>query len=74
MPYSSFPPHPTGLTPAQERAWNQRCQTAGRIIAQQAAITGGPDTEVIVHLQPYVRGEITLGQAIGRLLDHHARH
>ena len=74
MPCSSFPPLPAGLTPAQERAWTQRCWTAGRIIAQQAATAGGPDAEVIIHLQPYVRGEITLGQAIGRLLDHQARH
>jgi hypothetical protein len=74
MPCSSFLPLPDGLTPGQERAWNQRCQTAGRIIAQQAATTGGPDAEVIIHLQPYVRGEISLGQAIGRLLDYQARH
>lgn len=73
MPCFSFLPLPAGLTPAQECEWHQRCWTAGRILAQQAATTGGPDAEVVIHLQPYVRGEITLGQAIGRLLDHQAR-
>jgi len=71
--YSSFHPLPDGLTSSQQRAWHQRCQTAGRILAQQAATTGGPDAEVFAHLRPYVHGEITLGQAIGRLLDHQAR-
>jgi len=73
MPCASFYPLPDGLSPSQQRAWQQRCQTAGRILAQQAATTGGPDVEVLAHLQPYVQGEITLGQAIGRLLDHQSR-
>lgn len=72
--YTSLPPQPTGLSPIQQRAWGQRCQTAVRILDQQAATTTGPDTEMLVYLQCYVRGEITLGQAIGRLLDHQARH
>jgi hypothetical protein len=73
MLYTAFPPHPAGLTLAQQHAWDQRCQTAVRILEQQAATTTGPDAEMLVCLQPYVRGEITLGQAIGRLLDHQAR-
>ena len=72
MPCSYFSQLPDGLTPTQERAWHQRCQTASRIMAQQAATAGGPDAEVLAYLQLYVHGEITLGQAIGRLLDHQA--
>ena len=72
--YASFPPHPAGLTPTQQRAWDQRCQTAVRILDQQAATTIGSDAEMVAHLHCYVRGEITLGQAIGRLLDHQARY
>ncbi|TPG66354.1 hypothetical protein [Hymenobacter nivis] len=69
---SSFHPLPEGLTLSQQQEWYQRCQTARRILAQQVATTGGPDVEILAYLQPYVHGEITLGQAIGRLLNHQA--
>ncbi|MGI4737065.1 MAG: hypothetical protein ACRYG7_17985 [Janthinobacterium lividum] len=69
---SPFHPLPDGLMPSQQREWNQRRQTASRILAQQAATTGGPNIELLAYLQPCVHGDITLGQAIGRLLDHPA--
>ena len=73
MPDSSFQSRPLGLTSTQRREWDQRCQTAERILDQHAVISPRADAEVMAHLQPYVRGEITLGQAIGRLLDYQAR-
>lgn len=69
---SQFYPCPDGLTPAQQHRWAYRCQVAERLLDRQAATTP-PDTETLTHLQHYVRGEINLGQLIGRVLDCQAR-
>lgn len=66
-------PCPAGLPTAQQQAWEQRHQTAARILARQTDPAPAADSAVLAHLQHYVRGEITLGQAVGRVLDHQAR-
>ena len=70
---SFFQPCPAELTSAQRQHWDRRRQTAERLLDQHAAAPA-PDAETLTHLQHYVRGEITLGQLIGRLLDAQARH
>jgi hypothetical protein len=64
---------PAGQSPEQEQAWHNRCRTAEAALARQVAAGASPDAEAIAHFQAYVTGDITLGQAIGRVLDKLSR-
>ena len=71
MLFSCFQSVPTGLSAQQRQEWDYRRQNAERILAKQAQ--ADPHLETVAHLQHYVNGDITLGQAIGRVLDAQAR-
>jgi hypothetical protein len=68
-----FQPLPPGHSPEQAQAWHHRCRTAEAALARQVAAGAVPDAESIVHFQAYVNGDITLGQAIARVLDKLSR-
>lgn len=69
MPSLSFLPPPDGLGPEQRQRWALRLRTAEDALAGLTA--GG--TAAAGHLHDYVNGRITLGQALGRVVDHRAR-
>jgi hypothetical protein len=51
----------------------RRLLVAENIIDTLATNGTGPDASAISFLQQYVNGAVTLGQAIGRLVDHLAQ-
>jgi hypothetical protein len=73
MSFPYFQPLPAGHSPEQAQAWHTRCRTAEAALARQVAAGVVPDAEIIAHFQAYVNGDITLGQAIGRVLDKLSR-
>jgi hypothetical protein len=73
MSSTYFQPLPAGYSPEQEQLWHNRCRTAEAALARQVAAGVAPDAEMIAHFQAYVNGDITLGQAIGRVLDKLSR-
>jgi hypothetical protein len=73
MSSTYFQPPLASQTPEQAHAWQHRCRTAEAALARQVAAGLVPDAETIAHFQAYVNGDITLGQAIGRVLDKLAR-
>jgi hypothetical protein len=73
MSSNYFRPLPAGYSPEKEKAWHYRCRTAEDALARQVAAGAVPDAEAIAHFQAYVNGDITLGQAIGRVLDKLSR-
>lgn len=73
MSSSYFHHLPAGHSPEQAQAWHTRCRTAEAALARQVAAGVAPDAETIAHFQAYVNGDITLGQAIGRVVDKLSR-
>ncbi|MCC3154038.1 hypothetical protein Q3A66_14020 [Hymenobacter sp. BT770] len=73
MPYSSFLTPPAGLSPEQQQQWTRRQYVAECAIDFLAAKDQPLNDSVLAHLQDYVSGEASLGQAIGRLVDYFAR-
>ena len=69
MSSTYFQSPPTGQTPEHAHAWHHRCRTAEAALARQVAAGVAPEAETIAHFQVYVNNEITLGQAIDRVLD-----
>ncbi|WP_035565152.1 hypothetical protein [Hymenobacter sp. IS2118] len=73
VPSPYFSPQPSGLGPEQRAAWARREYVADCAVAFLATKTNPLDRAVFHHLQDYVAGDATLGQAIGRIVDHVAR-
>ncbi len=73
MPSLSFPPPPDGLGPEQRQRWALRLRTVEDALAGLTADGTAPDDAVVGYLHDYVNGRITLGQALGRIVDHRAR-
>ncbi|WP_426058229.1 hypothetical protein [Hymenobacter sp. B1770] len=69
---SSFLPQPLNLSPEQHGAWNRRKYVAECAVTFLANKAQPLDDAIIAHLQNYVAGDATLGQAIGRMVDHFA--
>ncbi|SFQ26304.1 hypothetical protein [Hymenobacter arizonensis] len=68
--FLSQPPH---LSPEQRTAWNRRQYVAECAITFLANKAQPLDSAIIAHLQDFVAGSATLGQAIGRIVDHFAQ-
>ena len=73
MSPSVFPPPPAGLGPEQRLRWAQRLLAVEDALAALAADGTAPDAAVLAHLRDYVSERITLGQALGRIVDHRAQ-
>ncbi|MGI4821886.1 MAG: hypothetical protein ACRYFV_11805 [Janthinobacterium lividum] len=73
MSSTYFQPPLASQAPEQAHGWHHRCRTAEATLARQVDAGVVPDAETIAHFQTYVNGDITLGQAIGRVLDKLAR-
>jgi F0F1-type ATP synthase assembly protein I len=73
MTSSIFTPPPVGSDSAQHLEWTRRQDVAECILAALAAEGHRCDSPIIACLQPYVSGHLTLGQALGRVIDHLAR-
>ncbi|MBD2770270.1 hypothetical protein IC235_20480 [Hymenobacter sp. BT664] len=73
MPSSYFTSLPPGLNSEQCLLWARREHVAN--CAVEFLITHNRPLEgpILTHLQHYVNGEISLGQAIGRIVDHLAQ-
>ena len=61
------------LSPTQQSAWESRRQMAEDLLDRHTDLAHTPDAETVAHLQCYIDGDITLGQAMGRILDRWAR-
>ena len=70
---SYFTPIPTHLDPDQRLHCARRQLVAENIIDTMAANGTGPDDASIGYLQRYIDGESSLGQAVGRIIDHLAQ-
>jgi hypothetical protein len=73
MSSAYFQPPSASQSPEQAQAWHHRCRTAEAALARQVAAGVVPDAETIGYFQAYVNHEITLGQALGRVLDKLSR-
>jgi hypothetical protein len=73
MSASCFTSLPSGLSPEQRLHWTRRQHVADCAVEFLAAHNKPLDSPIFAHLQHYVSGEISLGQAIGRILDYLAR-
>ncbi|MBF9235794.1 hypothetical protein I2I05_00150 [Hymenobacter sp. BT683] len=73
MSSNYFLPQPSNLEPEQHAAWARRQYVADCAVTFLATKTNPLDSAVLAHLQDYVAGAATLGQAIGRIVDHVAQ-
>ncbi len=73
VPSPDFLSEPSGLDPEQHAAWTRRQYVAECAVTFLSTKTNPLDRAVLDHLQDYVAGDATLGQAIGRIVDHVAR-
>ncbi len=73
MPFSYFLPPPAELDPEQQAAWARRHYVADCAVKFLASKSKPLDSYIAAHLQDYIAGQTTLGQAIGRIVDHFAR-
>ncbi len=75
MPSTSYPllPPPDGHGPGQGPQRARRLAVVEDALAALTAASTTPDAVVPAHLHDYVNGAITLGQALGRIVDHRAR-
>ncbi len=64
---------PAGLGPEQLQKWAHRLLTVEEALAGLTAEGTVPDDAILAHLQDYVNNDITLGQALGRIVDHRAQ-
>ncbi|MBF9221134.1 antitoxin VbhA family protein [Hymenobacter ruricola] len=72
LPFA-FAPVPDGL-PADQRAHWQRRQLTARNTLELQALTGSvANAETVAFFQRYVRGEITLAQAIAQVREQMAQ-
>lgn len=71
MSPSVFPP--AGLGPEQRLRWARRLLAVEDALAALTAAGTTPAAVVLAYLHDYVNGDITLGQALGRIVDHRAR-
>jgi hypothetical protein len=70
MPSPVFLPVPADLDPQQRQSWANRQYVADCAVDFLTARAKPLDGPVVAHLQAYVRGESTLGQSIGRIVDY----
>ena len=68
-----FAPVPAHLDEAQRRDWLRRQQIAENTLAIQDLGGTRPNAETIARFRRYVRGEITLAQAIMRMREQIAQ-
>jgi hypothetical protein len=73
MSSAFFMPPPAGLDPEQQANRTRRQYVADCALEFLAAKAKPLDSALIAHLQDYVNGDSTLGQAIGRIVDHLAQ-
>ncbi len=64
---------PAFLSEDQQKDWLRRQRTAENTLAIQALGGTEPNEETIGYFQRYVRGEITLANAIGQVREQMAR-
>jgi hypothetical protein len=67
MPQLYLPPAPKHLSPAQQQAWQRRQRMAETTLEIQTRSGSVADAETLAYFQRYVRGELTLEQAISRV-------
>ncbi|GAB3332331.1 hypothetical protein ACFQT0_04790 [Hymenobacter humi] len=67
---SYFTPISTRLDPDQRLHCARRQLVAENILDTMAANGTGPDDTSIGYLQRYIDDESSLGQAVGRIIDH----
>jgi hypothetical protein len=76
MSTNSFGPLPSHLTAEQQAQWLQRQQTAQLALDTQGMAGTVPNTETMAAFRRYVKGEISLAEAIGharaQLAQEHA--
>lgn len=64
---------PDGLPAEQHGSWAVRLQLAQNALAVFCDESPEPDATIVGHLQDYVDQHISMGQAVGRIVDHHVR-
>ena len=73
MSSSLLMPDPAGSDQAQRLDCARRLLVAENILETISADGSGPDTGSLAYLQAYINGEISLGQAVGSIVDHLAQ-
>jgi|GEM_PF-6924064 hypothetical protein len=61
---------PPNLSPEHRLHWTRRQHVADCAVEFLTAHNKPLDGAIFAHLQHYVNGEISLGQAIGRIVDY----
>jgi hypothetical protein len=64
-----FGPVPTDLVPDQRAHWQRRQATARNTLEMQAMTGRAASAETVAYFERYVRGEVTLAQAIAQVRE-----